>query len=192
MDIVLASSSPRRKELLKLLTDDFKIIPADFEQKPDLSLSMGKMAEKIAEGKARAVFSSHKDTFHKDTLVIGADTIVFFDNVPLGKPKNKEDAVRTLKMLSGKSHVVATGTALVKENYCCTFSSLVKVTFSHMTDEEIRWYTETGEPMDKAGSYGINGHGALFIEKIEGDFYSVGACLSACLKNIWKFAVLLV
>ena len=168
MDIILASNSPRRKELLKLLAEDFKIIPAKREEKPDLSLPMGEMTENIAKSKALEVFAEHRDT-----IVIGADTMVFSDEIPLGKPKDKKDAFRTLKSLSGRSHTVATGVAIVKENYCDTFSTLTKVTFSKMTDEEIRWYIDTLEPMDKAGSYGINGHGALFIEKIEGDFYSV-------------------
>lgn len=180
MDIVLASNSPRRKELLKLVAKDFKVIPAKCEEKPDLSLPMGKMAEKIAKGKALAVFKEHRDT-----LVIGADTIVFLDGCPLGKPKDKDDAFKTLKSLSKRSHTVATGVAIIKENYCDTFSCLTKVTFTDMTDEEILRYIETGEPMDKAGSYGINGHGALFIEGIEGDFYSVvGLPVSSLKKHL--------
>ena len=168
MDIILASGSPRRKELLKLIAEDFKVIPADVEEKADLSLPMGKMAEALAKLKADAVFCEHRDT-----LVIGSDTIVFLDGTPLGKPKDEEEAFRTLKKLQGRSHVVATGAAIVKEGYTDTFSTLTKVTFFPMTDEEIKAYIKTGEPMDKAGSYGINGHGALFIEKIDGDFYSV-------------------
>ena len=168
MGIILASGSPRRKELMGFITKDFKIVVSNAEEVCDENLPPYKMVEQLSFIKAQAVFAKHGDD-----IVIGADTVVYIKGEILGKPKNEEDAFKMLSSLSGNVHTVATGVTILKKDYSDTFSVLSDVEFFPMTQSEIKSYIATGEPMDKAGSYGIQEKGALFIKGIKGDFYSV-------------------
>lgn len=169
--VILASGSPRRKELLGSLGLEFKVIPSDVDEGAfDIDhLPPGKRVEFLAEKKAAAVADKNPDS-----LVIGSDTIVVLDDVVYEKPVDKDDAFRMLKILQGNTHQVFSAITLVypdgkiQNEYLST-----RVTFRSMTDEEIRAYIETGEPMDKAGAYAIQGLGSLNIEKIDGCYFNV-------------------
>lgn len=166
--IILASKSPRRRELLSLLKLDFEIIVSEIEEHIDLSNDLVKEIEKLSFQKADAVFENNKDA-----LVIGSDTIVKIGNTPLGKPHSIEEAREMLKMLSGKTHEVVTGVTILSDGCRETFSSVAEVTFYELTDREIDDYIACNEPMDKAGSYAIQGEGAKFIKSINGDYYTI-------------------
>lgn len=170
MAIILASQSPRRRELLNQMgIRDFVIRPAQGEENMALDLPPKELARKLALGKACeiAVESQSGD------LVIAADTIVTLEDKVLGKPRNEEDAFTMLRTLSGKSHVVYTGVAVIQNNRVVSDAEGTEVKFRTLSDEEIRAYIATGEPMDKAGSYGIQGIGALLVEGIRGDYFNV-------------------
>ena len=168
MDIILASASPRRQELLKLIFDKFSIITADIEEVCPDSLHPHKCPEYLALQKARAVANDHKDS-----LVIGADTAVFLGDVMLGKPKDDEDAVRMLSSLSGREHLVITGCAAILREKEISFSVTSGVKFFELSKEEINWYIGTREHTDKAGAYGIQGKGSLLVEEIHGDYFNI-------------------
>ena len=172
MRIVLASASPRRKELLGLLGLEFEIIVSDVEEKVT-ERSPGRVVEELSLQKAENVFKR----LEGDVLVIGADTVVSLDDCILGKPKNEEEALEMLEKLQGNEHKVFTGVTLIGrkdgEEFCKTFSEGTVVKFYPMTEEEIQWYVESQEPMDKAGAYGIQGLGARFVECIQGDYNNV-------------------
>ncbi|MDY7062942.1 MAG: Maf-like protein [Sarcina ventriculi] len=172
MEIVLASKSPRRKELLKRVVNDFKIIESDFDE--DSITFNGDVEEHVkllARGKALAV----KEKVNNKSLIIGVDTIVFYNNKILGKPKNYDDAYGMLSVLSGNTHKVYSGVCIVNtENlHIESFVCETKVKFSKLTDDQIDRYIESKEPMDKAGAYGIQGLGGVFVEKIDGCYYNV-------------------
>ena len=165
---ILASASPRRRELFGLISDDFRIVPSNAEETaPD-----GIAAENLPEYLARLKAGDIAAKYPFDT-VIGADTVVILDGKVLGKPENKEDAVKMLKALSGKKHKVVTGCAVCKNGACRSFSSVTEVEFYPLDDKEISDYVATGEPLDKAGAYGIQGRGALFVKSINGDYFNV-------------------
>lgn len=172
MTLVLASASERRKELLARLTEEFNIIISDFdESKVIFNGDCSKYVMDLAEGKAGFVAKN----LNYDALIIGCDTVVTYNGEVLGKPKNEDDAFEMLNRLSGKVHKVYSGIAVidtkkgrVTRDYACT-----EVKFSSITDEEILKYISSGEPMDKAGAYGIQGFGGVFVEWIKGDFYNV-------------------
>ena len=166
--IILASASPRRKELLSLICDNFKIIPADIDESLDGNVSLYDIPEYLAIQKAAAV---HKN--HPDDIVIGCDTGVFVDNQMIGKPKSDKAAVEILKLLSGKTHKVITGCAIFGKGEPISFSKVTEVEFYELSDKEILEYVETGEPMDKAGAYGIQGKGGVLIKQIKGDYFNV-------------------
>lgn len=166
--LILASKSPRRKELLSLITTDFEIIPAAGEENADPALSPDMFVRKLAEQKALEIAASHPD----DT-VIGSDTVVAINGEILGKPKDKADAIRMLSLLSGTSHSVFTGVAVIKNGETHSFTEETKVRFFPLTEKEIEDYTASGEPFDKAGAYGIQDKGALLVEGIDGDYYNV-------------------
>ena len=170
MKIILASASPRRRELLDLAGIKFDIMPADVDENADPSLSPEQLVAFLSEKKARHVYDSL--TGH-DVIVIGADTVVAIDGLILGKPKNDAGAFDMLSRLQGRTHMVFTGITLISENKIKTFAESTKVFMRALTDKEIHDYIATGEPSDKAGSYGIQGRGALLVERIEGDFFSV-------------------
>ena len=165
---ILASNSPRRHELLKFLIDDFQIISSNIEEIIDEFLTNEEVVMDLALQKAQDISNKNKDVY-----VLGFDTLVILDGKPLGKPLDNSDAFKMLKALSGRTHRVLTGCAIVMNDYKDVFYGYSDVTFTEMSDEEIYSYIDTKEPMDKAGSYGIQGYGAKFVEKINGDFYTV-------------------
>ncbi len=166
--LILASKSPRRKELLSIITSDFEIIPAVGEENADPALSPDIFVQELAKQKALEIAASHPDD-----VVIGSDTVVAAKGEILGKPKDKDDAFRMLSLLSGTSHSVFTGVALVKNGEILSFTEETKVKFFPLTQKEIDDYIATGEPFDKAGAYGIQELGALLVEGIDGDYYNV-------------------
>ena len=168
MKIILASKSPRRKELMELLKVPFEIIVSDIDETIDYDNDLIKEIEKLSFRKADAVYQSNKDA-----LVIGSDTIVKIDNIALGKPASLEEAKEMLRELSGRTHEVVTGVSIIKDDKAETFSSVSEVTFYPLSEEEIDEYVLTNEPMDKAGSYAIQGDAAKFIRSIEGDYYTI-------------------
>lgn len=164
--LVLASKSPRRKELLSLITEDFVIKTADVDESLPNNIKPDKAVEYLSRIKAEP-FDNGEDT------VIGADTVVAVDGIILGKPKNRDDAYNMLKLLSGKYHSVFTGVTVISPQKIITFSVETKVKFFDLTDNEIKAYINTSEPFDKAGGYGIQGKGCLLVERIEGDYFNV-------------------
>lgn len=172
--IVLASKSPRRRELLSLLGfSDFLILPAEGEEAPG-RLPPGEAVERIALSKARESLKSYLAAGGSvDDLVIAADTLVYLDGQPLGKPADAEDAKAMLRRLSGRKHLVCTGVALLSAGRERVFHEETAVFFRDLSEEEIEGYVRSGEPMDKAGAYGAQGLGSLFIRRLEGDFFNV-------------------
>lgn len=167
-DIILASASPRRRELLALAGVDFAVKVADVEEVIPENASPDEVVKSLALQKAGAVAKENPDS-----IVIGSDTVVALDGVILGKPRDEEDAVRMLKTLSGRSHTVYTGVAIIHGEKTSNFCEATEVVFNSLTDEEIRNYVATKEPMDKAGAYGIQGKGCVLVEKIVGDYFNV-------------------
>lgn len=167
--MILASKSPRRKEILEEFGFKFKVEAKETLEKSEKENPKDFVME-IALEKAMAVAEENYMEW-----IIAADTVVVHNNKILGKPKNEEEAKEVLKSLSSHSHEVYTGVAIVnkQKNINITFTELTKVYFKNISDQEINWYVETKEPLDKAGSYGIQGKGSILIEKIEGDFYNV-------------------
>ena len=168
MKLILASNSPRRLELIKLLDMEYEAISPNIEEINDLSLSHEELVMDLAFQKALAVFKSKKDD-----LVMGFDTLVIMDDLILGKPKSKEEAKHFLQILSGKTHRVLTGCAIIKKGYSKSFFTESSVTFWDISNEEIDKYIETKEPLDKAGAYGIQDHGARFVKQISGDYFTI-------------------
>jgi septum formation protein len=166
--LVLASASPRRSELFKLLGLKPLIIPS-LVMEPITDDATYLQVMRHAENKALSV-SRNMDS---KTVVVGADTLVVIESKVLGKPESREQAAEFLRILSGKSHYVYSGIAVVYKAHCYKSYARSRVEFSVITDEDIQQYLDTGEPMDKAGAYGIQGYGAQFIEKIHGCYFNV-------------------
>ncbi|MBQ6036099.1 MAG: septum formation inhibitor Maf [Lachnospiraceae bacterium] len=181
--LILASQSPRRRQLLQMAGLDFICIPADIEEVVPEGTPADEIPRLLALLKASAVLETHPDA-----VVIGSDTVVAIDGEVLGKPKDEEDALKMLKHLSGRTHVVHTGVAILSKDRRESFTSSTKVLFYDHTDEELRAYIATGDPMDKAGSYGIQGAGAFLVKSIEGDFYTVmGLPVAEVLRRLKAF-----
>lgn len=169
MRIILASASPRRRELLELLNvRRLEIIPARAKEEPHPELSPAELVRELARAKAAEVAQGNPDA-----IVIGADTVVSVDGTVLGKPVDEKDAQRMLTLLSGRAHEVFTGVTVIKNGALQSFVERTVVRFRELSGEEIESYTATGEPLDKAGAYGIQGLASLFVEGIEGDFFNV-------------------
>ena len=168
MDIILASQSPRRRELLERMGLPFRIITPDIDEHMERELPPGELVAAISAEKARAVAAQAGGA-----IVIAADTVVALDGAVLGKPADESDAARMLSALSGRTHQVFTGLTVACGADVRTVSEETAVTFRPLTAEEIAAYVRTGEPMDKAGAYGIQGYGALLVEGIRGDYYNV-------------------
>lgn len=169
MRIVLASNSPRRKELLSQVGVKFEVIPSKFEEHM-VKLPTSDLVEHFAYMKAKDVASS----LQAGALVIGSDTVVYLDGI-MGKPKNREDAFDMLRKLSGKQHIVVSGLCIINTStgeYLTGHESTI-VKMKELCSAEISAYIDTGEPMDKAGAYAIQGIGSLFVERIEGDYFNV-------------------
>jgi len=168
MSIILASASPRRRELLSLITTDFEVIVSEADE----NLAEGTLPQQavmqLAERKAMAVAQSHPES-----VVIGSDTVVAVDSQILGKPLDDDDAARMLKLLSGRNHHVFTGLCIAYRGKTTVFYDGAAVEFDEMSEQEISDYVASGEPRDKAGAYAIQGLASKFIKGIEGDYYSV-------------------
>lgn len=172
-NIVLASQSPRRRELLELMQIPFTTFPAHIDETFDPGLSIAENIMSIAEQKARA--AARKLTkYTNSTVVLGADTIVAVGEMPLGKPSGYDEAYGMLETLQGTTHDVMTGFALLHGTACRTDYAITRVEFSPMTGEEIKHYINTQEPFDKAGAYGVQDpYISCFIQRIEGCYYNV-------------------
>ena len=167
MNLILASASPRRSELLKLFGIPFIVRVADIDETMDPGAAAFDEVARLSREKALAVSRA------EDDIVIAADTIVVCEGRVLGKPRSPEQAFDMLSLLSGRDHQVMTGCTVVKGNTVHTFTEVTDLHFRSLTPKEIRRYVESGEPMDKAGAYGIQGGAALFCEKMVGDYYNV-------------------
>ena len=178
MNVILASASPRRKELLGYIVPRFEIIPADVDETLPKEIPAEKSAEFLAVKKAE-----HISAQYPESIVIGSDTVVIVDGEILGKPADEADAYRMLKKLSGKTHMVVTGVCISQGEKKKSFSEATQVEFYPLSEEEIRDYIATGDPMDKAGAYGIQGEGCVLIKGIEGDFFTVMGLPAARLKR---------
>ncbi len=166
--IVLASSSPRRRDLLCMAGIAHEVMPADVDETYLAGEEPGAYAERVAREKAASIALREPSA-----LVIAADTIVVIDGQVLGKPRDNPDAARMLRMLSGRTHQVRTAIAVARFGRLESAVEIVDVTFRELTDTEIVEYIDTGEPADKAGAYGIQGYGATIVERIEGDYFAV-------------------
>lgn len=166
--IILASASPRRKELMTLLGYDFDIVCADITEVVPENSEPQDVVMALSLQKASAVAKDNPEA-----IVVGSDTVVSLDGKILGKPHSKNEAVQMLKSLSGRTHKVFTGVAIVNADMSTEFYDETDVEFYSLSDEEINNYVATGEPMDKAGAYGIQGKGAVLVKRIDGDFFNV-------------------
>ena len=166
--VVLASASPRRRQLLELIGIEHDIQPANIDESVRPRETPARYAERLAREKASVVASRDPDR-----ITIAADTTVVVNKKVLGKPENEEDARRMLSMLSGREHTVITAIAVARGRKLRSAVEEVRVRFRRLRDDEIDAYIATGEPMDKAGAYGIQGYGATIVECIEGDYFSV-------------------
>jgi septum formation protein len=166
--VVLASSSPRRRQLLNLIGIAHEVRPANIDETMRPRETPRRHAERLAREKAIAI--AKRDP---DLITIGADTIVVVNRKVLGKPRDAEDAARMLALLSGREHVVTTAVAVSRGKKLRSAVEEVRVTFRRLRGDEIEAYIATGEPMDKAGAYGIQGYGATIVERIEGDYFAV-------------------
>jgi septum formation protein len=166
--VVLASQSPRRRQLLELIGIPHEVRPADIDE----SLVVGELPERYVERLAREKAEVVAAT-ENDALVIGADTTVVIDEIILAKPSDVIDAEQMIRRLSGRSHTVMTAVAASYRGRTVSAVELVDVTFRPLDDDEIRRYVATGEPMDKAGAYGIQGYGATIVRRIDGDYFAV-------------------
>ena len=175
--LILASASPRRRDLLEQIGLTFTVETADIDETPQLAEDPIAYVKRLAEHKAAAVFARHTD--RSRLIVLGADTTVVArtsesDNLILGKPSNDEDATRILRLLSGRTHRVITGVALITATAPpLVAAEITEVEFSPLTDRDIAAYIATGEPLGKAGAYGIQGRAAKFIPRIHGDYFNV-------------------
>ncbi|MFX3624564.1 MAG: nucleoside triphosphate pyrophosphatase [Ectobacillus sp.] len=166
--LILASGSPRRKELLEQMQIPFEIVVSQIEEILDETLPPSEVVMSLALQKANDV-AKH----YTDAVVLGADTIVTYQSRILGKPGSAQEALETLRLLSGKTHEVYTGVAIVSKEKTIMFFDRTEVAFYELAEEEIMSYVATNEPLDKAGSYGIQGMGAMLVREIHGDYYSV-------------------
>lgn len=166
--VILASQSPRRRELLQLIGIPHEVRPADIDESVLPEEAPVPHCERLARGKAQTLAQQHPDA-----VVIGSDTIVVIDDAILGKPADPADAVRMLARLSGREHTVYTAVAVAYGEELRSGVEAVRVRFRTLSEEQIISYVATGEPMDKAGAYGIQGFGATIVERIDGDYFSV-------------------
>lgn len=181
--VILASGSPRRKALLEGVGLHLQVLVPDVDETIPEHFTPEEAVLELATRKARAIHHS----LEKEETIIAADTIVTIDGTILGKPSDEFSAVRMLKQLSGRTHQVYTGVCLIQNGLEESFYNCTSVTFYPLSDKEIRDYVSTGEPLDKAGAYGIQGKGALLVKEICGDYYSVmGLPLAETLRRLRK------
>jgi len=168
MPLILASASPRRAELLRNAAINFAVEAAHVAEQPFPNEAPLEYPQRLAHDKARAVFAGHRDS-----AVLGADTVVVIDEHLLEKPIDDDDAARMLRLLSGRTHQVITGVCLLAPAFERTEAEITQVVFSPLSDDEIAQYVQTGEPMDKAGAYAIQGIASRWVERIEGCYFNV-------------------
>lgn len=168
MKLILASGSPRRRELLSLYTTDFEVCASDFDERAVQAESPAALAEALARGKCLAVSGQNPGC-----LVVGSDTVVELDGEVFGKPKDADDARRMLRALSGRTHQVHTGVCVSDGTTAESFVDTCKVTFFPIPEEEMERCIASGEPFDKAGAYAIQGQAALWLDRLEGDYYTI-------------------
>ncbi|OIK14339.1 Maf family protein [Bacillus sp. MUM 13] len=167
-DVILASSSPRRKELLNFLQIPFQSVPSNIDETIEPGTSAAEAVKDLAYRKAAEISGDYHDH-----CIIGSDTVVSLNGEILGKPSGREDAKRMLQSLSGCTHTVHTGVAIMHGARSTVFSESTEVVFWELSDDEIENYLDSGEPFDKAGSYGIQGFGSLLVKEIHGDYFTV-------------------
>lgn len=187
VNIILASQSARRKELLKYIFKEYDIIPSNADETPPVEADAESVPEILAVRKALDIAKTHNKS-----LVIGCDTVVILDGVIFGKPKSVDEAFSMLKTLSGRTHKVVSGVCICYEGRTLSFSQQTLVTFYPLSDGDIKRYLEESSPLDKAGSYGIQDSGGLFVKSIEGDHYNVIgfpiARLKIELERLWEMS----
>ena len=184
-ELILASGSPRRRELLETAGLEFRVVIADVEEIIPQGTAPEEAVTALALRKAQAVAKDYPEC-----TVIGADTVVVHRGMILGKPKSEEDAFEMLKTLSGDTHTVCTGVAMINEDKIKNFCEVTEVEFHCLTEDEIRSYVKTGEPMDKAGAYGIQGRGCVLVKRINGDYFNVvGLPVSKVYRELGDFDV---
>ena len=189
MKLILASGSPRRRELLSELGYDYSVYTADFDEDQVKFESPSDGVMLLANGKACAAMKRYEGNT-EELVFLGSDTVVAKEGRILGKPESFEDALNMLRMLSGGTHQVYTGVSLVTEEGSETFYCCTDVKFRNLTEKEINDYVKSGEPMDKAGAYGIQGLGKLLVEKIDGDYYTVvGLPVAAVYEHLKKYHI---
>lgn len=180
MKIILASGSPRRRELMHYITDDFDVCTSNAEEILPKDIDPYKAPEFLSSQKAAAIAAENPND-----IVIGCDTVVILDGKIMGKPKDVDDAYDMLSSLSNRKHDVVTGCTIMFKDRKCSFLEKTGVVFYDISDDEIKEYISTKEPFDKAGGYGIQGKAALFIKGIEGDYYNVmGLPISALYRKL--------
>lgn len=185
MRFVLASGSPRRKELLSAAGFEYEVHPADIDETVDLSTPTEAVAETLARKKAESVLKEYPDA-----VVLGSDTIVVLDGEILGKPHGKDQAAEMLKALSGREHQVYTGLCVCSREKTLSLTSRTDVYFHELSDRLIDAYVATGEPMDKAGAYGAQGLGSMLVDRIDGDFFTVmGLPIAEAARLLSKFGI---
>ena len=171
--IILASGSPRRRELMAREGFEFDVITSNAQESYDPTLPVTKIVQSLATLKAQAVADTLKPSRLAESIIVGADTVVALDGTIYGKPQDADDACRMLRELSGKTHEVITGVCIICNGQVQAFSQSTKVRFKELDDAQIKDYVASGEPMDKAGAYGIQGLGGKLVDGIEGDFDNV-------------------
>ena len=191
MEFILASSSPRRKQLLSTIISNFDIIPSDIDENKlkKLEPNPQKLAEKLSYEKAYSIFiDKYKE--NNEYTVIGSDTLVSFGNIILGKPKDRDDAIRILKLLQVNSHDIYTGTTvIIKKEHSIIFETRVNkstVYFKNMSYYDICSYVDTKEPMDKAGAYAVQGIGKVYLKGYDGDYNSIVGLDTHMIKSIFE------
>ena len=183
MELILASGSPRRRELLSLYTSDFTVCVSDFDEAAVTADTPAHLVEQLARGKCLAVARQHPEA-----VVIGCDTVVDVGGEVFGKPTDPEDAKRMLRALSGATHAVHTGVCICCGSHIESFVDSCQVTFFPISEQEIAEYTATQDPYDKAGAYAIQGRAALWLDGIEGDYYTImGLPLSRTVQLVERF-----
>ncbi len=175
MKLYLASGSPRRREILDLMRLPYEVFPADADETLDAGIGMEAAGRLLATRKAEAAATrlTAAGRADADALILAADTLVYLDGAPLGKPHTEDEAAAMLRALSGRRHYVCTGVCLLAGGTAHAAADVTAVTMRAYGEDEVRAYVATGEPLDKAGAYGIQGIGAVLVEKIDGDFFTV-------------------
>ncbi len=186
MKFILASKSPRRREILEALGLDFEIVTSDADESYEKGTAPSDVVMTLSAKKAAAV-KAQLDEIGEDisnTVIIAADTVVSAAGEILGKPRDREDAERMLMMLSGSEHSVLSGITVIYNGSSASAYEETFVRFSPMSEKEIKWYAESGEPDDKAGAYAIQGHASMWVEGIDGCYFNVVGLPTSCLRKL--------